>query len=411
MSVSTAESSDENCHRRVFFVKHETELHDDFRYFMDVKHSCSYYDWTKHLFRSVLFTVKSHKVSRFVDRIEYFNRRFPPSQSIKFYKFSSSNSFVVTVCSTTPSDLTTHPRYIKFGEMKAIGNDPKHDVMYSEWTRRLPETEIMQDFRASKKPKTEKPDDDEVMIIGVTKDQTRPTAPVPSYFEAPSAPAKKAFNLVAPSYVQNAAQAAILAANLAAAKQAAQNAAQNAARQAAAEAAARDAAAREAAAHLAAQNAVQAAQAASKVAAQAAAQVTQGHSAAQVTQSQPVKATLAPPAAAATQAWPVVQGYLAPPPNVASFAPPPNVTNFVPWQTFVAMRDAKDAELRMKNEALAERDAVIRAKDAELGMKNDALADKDTVVRAKDALIAVKDELLRTKEETIAAMRAGARGV
>ena len=411
MLVSTAQPSDEKCHRRVFFVKHETELHDEFRYFMDVKHSCSYYDWTKHLFRSVLFTVKSHKVSRFVDRIEYFNRRFPPSQSIKFYKFSSSNSFVVTVCSTTPSDLTTHPRYIKFGEMKAIGNDPKHDVMYSEWTRRLPETEIMQDFRASKKPKTEKPDDDEVMIIGVTKDQTRPTAPVPSYFEAPSAPAKKAFNLVAPSYVQNAAQAAILAANLAAAKQAAQNAAQNAARQAAAEANARDAAAREAAAHLAAQNAVQAAQAASKVAAQAAAQVTQGQAAAQVTQSQPVKATLAPPAAAATQAWPVVQGYLAPPPDVASFGPPPSVTNFVPWQTFVAMRDAKDAELRMKNEALAERDAVIRAKDAiiaakdaELGMKNDALADKDTVIRAKDALIAVKDELLRARDETIAAM-------
>ena len=428
MLVSTAQPSDEKCHRRVFFVKHETELHDEFRYFMDVKHSCSYYDWTKHLFRSVLFTVKSHKVSRFVDRIEYFNRRFPPSQSIKFYKFSSSNSFVVTVCSTTPSDLTTHPRYIKFGEMKAIGNDPKHDVMYSEWTRRLPETEIMQDFRASKKPKTEKPDDDEVMIIGVTKDQTRPTAPVPSYFEAPSAPAKKAFNLVAPSYVQNAAQAAILAANLAAAKQAAQNAAQNAARQAAAEANARDAAAREAAAHLAAQNAVQAAQAASKVAAQAAAQVTQGQAAAQVTQPQPVKATLVPPPAAATQAWPVVQGYFAPPPNVASFAPPPNVTpnvtpnmadfapppsvtNFVPWQTFVAMRDAKDAELRMKNEALAERDAVIRAKDAiiagkdaELRMKNDALADKDTVVRAKDALIAAKDELLRARDETIAAM-------
>ena len=131
MLVSTAQPSDEKCHRRVFFVKHETELHDEFRYFMDVKHSCSYYDWTKHLFRSVLFTVKSHKVSRYVDRIETFNRRFPPSQSIKFYKFSSSNSTVVTVCSINPSDLTTHPRFLKFHEMKAIRNDPKHDVMYS----------------------------------------------------------------------------------------------------------------------------------------------------------------------------------------------------------------------------------------------------------------------------------------
>ena len=154
--------------KTVYFIKHTPDIDEDFKLFMAMKRCQTYFDHEKNLFRSVFFLTKPTRPSTILNLFDSYNQGRQPSRVVVFHPFRINNDRIVTLSQSNHDCLRTFPRFLKFKEvreasLRSVGH-PR--IIFKNWNNPNYEKDRASDADGgpAKKMKIEDSDDDVTVL-------------------------------------------------------------------------------------------------------------------------------------------------------------------------------------------------------------------------------------------------------